>query len=137
MKTSGQEAPKGDESHIYCFKRPAMKAIKQAKHRKKNDIHDIRVPVEEKFTMGHKYAISLPVAVLRLLSDTIHVFLRQRDRETQQASVGHAIILKARSIGKGESLSTIYRFLVFISDFEQHFQGLRSAPCAVSRCPQA
>jgi hypothetical protein len=112
-----------------------MKAIKQAKHRKKKDIHGIRVPVEEKFTMRHKYAISLPVAVLRLLSDTIHVFLRQIDKETQQASVGHAIILKVKPIGKVESLSTICRSFPFISDSEQNLQVLRSAPCAVSRCP--
>jgi hypothetical protein len=44
-----------------------VKAIKQATHRRKKDADDNRLFVEDNLTMGHKYALSLPIAVMKLM----------------------------------------------------------------------
>jgi hypothetical protein len=81
LRFIGDEVPKDDESHIEYFKSLAMKGIKQAPHFKRKDPDDIQQSAEENFTMGHKYAMSLLVAVVSLPSDGIQSLLRETDKK--------------------------------------------------------
>jgi hypothetical protein len=51
-------------------------------HRKTEDVDDARPFREGIATMGYKYVLGLPIAVLKLISDGIRVFLRKTDKQT-------------------------------------------------------
>jgi hypothetical protein len=47
LRLTGDEVPKDDASHIEYFKCDAVKAIREAAHRKKNGVDGTRLLVEE------------------------------------------------------------------------------------------
>jgi hypothetical protein len=82
MRFIGDQVPKKDEFHIEYFKSLGVKAIKRATHCKKEDVDDIciRLFVEGNLNMGGKYALGLPIAPLKLLSDGIQAFMHTTDK---------------------------------------------------------
>jgi hypothetical protein len=78
------DVPNNNASHMEYFKSFPAKAVKQAVHRNRKNVDEIRPDVEGELIAGDKHALGLPVAVLRLISDGIQALFRKKDKETRR-----------------------------------------------------